>query len=246
MTTTSIVKKALTDLVSEGIQLGVDFRCPKDPNVSTFAFDYQAWYSKALPVVRRLAVDRYDEFKRYYEPDSRRKVLGYGTYVIHDYIMGVVPSRSLYPDFDAKSRVAQSLSNQVAVLYSIVGRIDSVLADIESHLFADLKDAELATATALLKISPRAAGSLAGVVLEAHLQRVAANHAIKIAKKAPTIADLNDPLKQEGVYETSTWRKVGYLADLRNICSHKKDTDPTAAQVMELIEGVIWAVKTIT
>ena len=91
----------------------------------------------------------------------------------------------------------------------------------------------------------RAAGSLAGVVLEAHLQRVATTHNIKITKKAPTIADLNDPLKQDGVYETATWRKIGYLADLRNLCSHKKDVEPTAAQVVELIEGVNWAVKTI-
>ncbi|MBF8277611.1 MAG: hypothetical protein HW390_2684 [Candidatus Brocadiaceae bacterium] len=44
-----------------------------------------------------------------------------------------------------------------------------------------------------MKISSRAAGDLAGVVLERHLQRVAENHKRPIRKKAPTISDLNDP-----------------------------------------------------
>ena len=245
MTTSTSVKQALAELVQEGTQLMIALRKPESKKEASFTFDYQRWYSKALPVVRRLATDRYEEFKRYYEPDPKRKSLGYGTYVIHDFIKGVAPSRLHLPDFDTKKQVVQGFLNQIAILSSIVDRIDSVLADIEGHLFADLKDAELATANALLKISPRAAGSLAGVVLEAHLQRVATTHNIKITKKAPTIADLNDPLKQDGVYETATWRKIGYLADLRNLCSHKKDVEPTAAQVVELIEGVNWAVKTI-
>lgn len=227
------------------MQLVIEFRKPESKKEASFTFDYQKWYTKALPVVRRLSSDRYEEFRRYYEPDPKRKSLGYGTYVIHDFIKGVAPSSYHFPDFDAKKQVVQGFLNQIAILSSVVDRIDSVLADIEGHLFADLKDAELETANTLLKVSPRAAGSLAGVVLEAHLQRVVANHGIKIAKKTPTIADLNDPLKQAGVYETATWRKVGYLADLRNLCSHKKNVEPTVAQIVELIDGVNWAVKII-
>jgi hypothetical protein len=34
-----------------------------------------------------------------------------------------------------------------------------------------------------------------GVVIEGHLQKVAASHDVKISKKHPTIAELNDPLK---------------------------------------------------
>ena len=62
----------------------IAFRKPESKKEASFTFDYQKWYSKALPVVRRLAGDRYDEFKHYYEPDPKRKSLGYGTYVIHD------------------------------------------------------------------------------------------------------------------------------------------------------------------
>jgi hypothetical protein len=246
MPTTGDLQKALANLVREGTSLVIAFRKPDGKNDAPFNFDYQKWYTKALPVVRTLATDRYEEFRRYYEADPKRKGLGYGSYVIHDFVKGVAPNKYSHPNFDTKAQVVNAFLNQIAILSSVVDRLDSVLADIEGRLFADLKDAELATASALLKISPRAAGALAGVVLEAHLQRVATSRGVKIAKKAPTIADLNDPLKQEGVYETATWRKVGYLADLRNLCCHKKGTDPTAEQVVELLEGVNWAIKTVS
>lgn len=246
MTTSSTIKQALADLAKQGTQLVIEFSNPDGKkDVSSFNFEYQRWYSKALPVIRKLAPDRYEEFRLYYEADPKRKSLGYGTYVIHDFIKGVAPSRVHLPNFDTKKQVVLAVHNQLAILSSVVDRIDSVLADIEGHLFADIKDAELTTASSLVKVSPRAAGALAGVVLEAHLQRVAGSHGIKIAKKAPTIADLNEPLKQEGVYETAAWRKIGFLADIRNLCSHKKGTDPTAEQVVELIEGVNWVIKTI-
>lgn len=82
--------------------------------------------------------------------------------------------------------------------------------------------------------------------MEGHLQKVAEHHGIKIAKKGPTIADLNDPLKAAAVLDTVAWRKISYLADIRNLCSHKKTTDPTLEQAAELVEGVRWAVKNIS
>jgi hypothetical protein len=136
--------------------------------------------------------------------------------------------------------------NQVLILRSIRDRIDSVLSNLEAALFADLKDAELATATVLLKVSPRAAGALAGVILEAHLQRVAISRGVAIARKSPTLSDLNEPLKQAGVYDMASWRKITFLADIRNLCSHKKGDDPKGEQVQELLEGVNWALKTIS
>jgi hypothetical protein len=124
-------------------------------------------------------------------------------------------------------------------------RIDSVLNDIEGELYAELQDNELAVARQLTKVNVRAAGALAGVVIEGHLQKVAATRGVKITKKNPTIADLNDPLKAAGVIDLPTWRKIGYLADLRNLCSHKKDTDPTKEQVAELIQGAEWLSKNV-
>ena len=69
---------------------------------------------------------------------------------------------------------------------------------------------------------------------------------MKIKKKNPTINDLNEPLKNAGIFELATWRKIAYLADIRNNCAHKKDSEPTKEQVLELIEGANWLIKHYT
>jgi hypothetical protein len=135
--------------------------------------------------------------------------------------------------------------NQTQILSSLSSRIDTVLSDVRGHLFAELQDAELHAAEQLIQVSVRASGALAGVILERHLQRVVINHKLTIAKKDPTISDLNDPLKQAGAYDTPTWRKIQLLADIRNLCSHQKSTEPTKEQVVELISGVNSVIKSI-
>jgi len=93
-------------------------------------------------------------------------------------------------------------------------RLDTVFADVTGHLFAELQDKELEAAVTLKKNNLRAAGTIAGIVLERHLQRVAKNHGITLPKESPTIADLNESLKSKGTYDVPTWRKIQLLSDL--------------------------------
>jgi hypothetical protein len=109
---------------------------------------------------------------------------------------------------------------------------------------ADLFDSELDAARELHKYRfVRAAGALAGVVLERHLKQICANHSIKVAKKAPTIADLNNALKDADVIEIPQWRFIQHLADIRNLCDHSKEKEPTVEQVDDLIGGVMKVIK---
>ncbi len=119
------------------------------------------------------------------------------------------------------------------------------MSNIEAELYAELQDSEIVVARRLTKVSLRAAGALMGVVIEGHLQKVASDHGVKVAKKDPTIADLNDRLKAAAVIDTPAWRKVAFLADLRNLCSHKKDVEPNKEQVEELIQGAEWLTKNV-
>jgi len=151
-----------------------------------------------------------------------------------------------YLDYSPKSVTRIRFHNQIQIVGSLESRIDSVIADVYGNLLADLTDEELRTAKSLMKTSLRAAGALAGVVLEKHLQQVAANHGIKIKKKTPTISDLNDPLKQAGIYDNPLWRKIQLLADIRNLCSHNKNREPTNDEIEDLISGVNTVVKTLT
>jgi len=240
MSKRELIRKELIALYNEGEKLAVAFQKKEDKQ---FQYDYQCWYTKALKTVSSLAPDRLQEFRSYYEVNPNRKNLGYGTYVIQDYIKGVAPLKLYCPDFDTREQTLTCFFNQLTILFSLTERIESVLSDIEGELYAELQDSEFVVARQLAKISLRAAGALMGVVIEGHLQKVASKHGIKVAKKNPTIADLNDPFKAAGLIDVPTWRKISFLSDIRNLCSHKKDTGPTKEQVEELIQGAEWLTK---
>jgi len=197
---------------------------------------YQHWYSLALPVVRQLAPDRLDEFTNLYRVESRKE-LNVTTYGISDYLHGISTTRGLetnyyHGTFEAKFQI------QIDILSSISSRVANVLADIRGVLATDLLDDEFGAARELLRNGHlRAAGMVAGVALEAHLKHVADRRAIKIGKKKPSISDYNDLLKSNDVIDVPKWRQIQRLADLRNLCGHKAEREPTKDEVDELISS---------
>jgi hypothetical protein len=90
----------------------------------------------------------------------------------------------------------------------------------------------------------RAAGMLAGVVLETHLSKVCISHQIKLPLK-PTISNYTELLKSNEIIETPIWRHLSLLGDLRNLCSHAKGREPTRDEVAELIDGVEKIIKKV-
>jgi len=134
---------------------------------------------------------------------------------------------------------------QLAILRSVEQRFESSLFDIRQLVQADLFDSELEAAKELAKKKfTRAAGAIAGVVLERHLKQVCENHAIKLGK-APTLSILNDLLKERGVTDVPQWRFLQLLGDIRNLCDHSKDAEPTSEQVTDLISGTEKIIKTL-
>ena len=239
MNTKETISRELEALYNEGAKITQNLR-DKDKEMN-FHFEYQRWYTRALRVVNVLASDRYEEFKSYYEIDPKRKYINNITYVIQDYLNGT----RLDSDSKSCNRVLLCFFNQLAILDSMNERVDYILSNIDGALLLRLQNAELKTAKQLMKVSIRAAGALVGVVIENHLQKLTENHDITIRKKNPTINDLSTLLKDASVFDQLTWRKVGYLADIRNICSHKKDVEPTEEQVTELIDGANWLIKNV-
>lgn len=247
MTTKEKIAEEINTCILEGakiLQIASD-NISNEKNKEThraFELEYQHWYSKTIKVIEVLAPERLIEFKQYYEIDSKRRTHTLGNYVIQDFIKQIRPS---IPNLNVYDRTYVNLYNQVSILSSIKPRISSILENIENTLFHDLQNKELQTAKNLIKINLRASGSLAGVILESHLANVCKEHKIPFKKSNPTISDLNELLKSGNIYDTVNWRKISYLGDLRNICSHKKENDPTKEQVEELIDGVNWAIKNI-
>ena len=243
MNTKESIKNEIVTLYNDGQEMAQRFH-NKDTE-QDFHLEYQEWYTLASRAIQTLANERYAEFKSYYEIDPKRKELGYDTYVIQDYMKNIVPGSYSYPRFNSQNQVVICLRNQLNILRSVLGNIEMILESIDIQLLSELQDAELETTHQLMKVNLRAAGALAGVVIEHHLQKVTDNHGLKIKKKNPTINDLSQLLKTESLIDIPTWRKITYLADLRNICSHKKEVEPTKEQVTELIDGANWLIKNI-
>ena len=216
-------------------------------SLPSFNEAYEPWYSEAKVLVKLLLPDRLLDFVHHYEKPKPRKDITYESYRIEDYLQGV----NVTFGHEKKKVVGPAAAiphfrQQFAIVKSMKARFESSLFDIRQLVQADLFDSELEAAKGLAKQNfTRAAGALAGVVLERHLIQVCINHGLKIAKKAPCISDLNNALKDENVIDIPQWRFIQYLADIRNLCDHSKGTEPTVEQVDDLVTGVMKIIKTL-
>ncbi len=241
----------------EGLELAMTYSVDKDRFVSrisrtigkgkvaellkrlpSFAVEYEAWYSEALALLRQLLPDRVENFVSFYEKPRNRKTVEYGNYVIQDYLQGLgvtKPDGSLKVGPDA---AVPQFRQQLSILKAAKARFESSLFEIRQILQADLFDSEIAAARELLKNKfLRAGGSLAGVVLEKHLMQVSVDRGLQVSKKNPGISDLNELLKGNSVIDVPQWRHISMLADIRNLCAHNKQKEPTQSQVSDLIDG---------
>jgi hypothetical protein len=260
-------KEDLERLISEGndMHLSIQYECyPKEfeEQIKTDLGDkydklieslkpvkqhYQTWYSESLLLLKQLLPDRVNDFVKLYEKPKTRKSIEYGNYVMEDYLQNLTVTSGYQKEKKVGPEAAISqLEQQIAIIKSVKRRFESTLFDIKQLTQADLFDSELAAAKELNKKGfIRGAGAISGVVLEKHLAQVCQNHKINITKKNPSISDFNDKLKSGEVYETSSWRRIQHLGDLRNLCDHNKEKAPSKEDVEELISGVERIIKTI-
>jgi len=218
----------------------------KKIKLPSFGRDYDSWYSEALAIIKHLLPDRVDDFIKQYKQE-KRKDIDFLTYGISDYILGVRTTRGYQEDVVAdKSAAVGKMEIQNSILAAVEKRFESKLYDIQEVLQSDVFDSELEAARELTKKGfVRGAGAIAGVVLEKHLGHVCEIHSLKSRKKRPTISDFYQMLKEKEIIDTPKWRFIQHLGDLRNLCDHPKDRDPTKDDAMELIEGVEKVIKTV-
>ncbi len=207
--------------------------------------NYEDWYSRSLNVIRQIIPERLDDFVVVYR-NEKRKEITYLTYTISDYLFGVTIQKNSRDMFNPKSAYAMSLLRQMSILKAAYNAAPSVLRDITTVLRSELLDSDLDAARELLRAQHlRSAGVICGVVIEAHLKAVLQRRAIKISKKDPSIGDLNELAKKEGVYDVPMWRLIQRLADIRNLCGHSKDREPTKEEVEDLINGTDKVIKEV-
>jgi hypothetical protein len=244
----------LKKLIKEGeqLQLSLAFELtPDDHDVKkqlkerklpSFREKYEGWYSLAMQVVKQILPDRLDDFIKQYK-DEKRKQIDASTYGIADYMIGIQVDG--YTFVDGKAAFPK-YGQQLNILKSAQQSLESSLVQMVEVLQADLFDDELEKAKELCRKGfVRGAGAIAGVVLEKHLAHVCDRHGLKPKKKAPTINDLNQILKDVDVVDIPTWRFIQHLGDLRNLCDHNKNQEPSKENVNDLIDGVSKITKTL-
>jgi len=210
-----------------------------------FRAEYQRWYSEALTLLEQLLPSRVADFARHYETPKNRKSLTNETYRIEDYLQGLSATRGLDKVAGPDAAVPH-FEQQLAIVEAAEARFESSLFEIRQLVQADLFDSDLAAADELVEHKfARAAGALAGVVLEKHLSQTCSDHKIKVNERKPTISDVNDSLKAAGVIDIPQWRFVQHLADIRNKCDHARTPEPTVEEVGDLLAGVRKATKTL-
>ena len=205
-----------------------------------FLANYEKWYTSSLILVTKILPQRVQDFKDLYINQKRKKLTS-ATYTISDALRGIGSKNSNISMSDA----ALPLHQQKEIVESCGMMLDSHIYNMQTLLQADIFDSEVESAKHLLKRGfLRAAGAICGVVIEKHFSEVCNKHKIEVKKKSPTIADYNDILK-DNVYDTIEWRRIQRLGDLRNLCDHNKDREPTKDEVDELIAGTERVIKTI-
>jgi hypothetical protein len=219
-------RNALNDLIEKG------FGLPDSQGMDALRRDYQSWYTRSLPFVRQLLPDRHEEFTLLYEGRKDENGIRFDLSGYH---------LSGWP--------REKLQMQADILASAADRLEGRLSDLRGLLQADLFDSEIDAARHLADNGHlRAAGAVAGVVLEGHLKELVQKHQNELnlpGNRKPTIADYNDALKKSDVFDIPTWRGIQRLTDIRNLCDHKSDKEPTPDQVAELIDGTDKATKTL-
>lgn len=255
-----VVKNELKELIRQGDLLYYSMADAQDKlpdgfkeklekkgiELPSFEAEYDSWYTEALLVVKQIIPDRFADFVKQYK-DEKRKEIDLLTYGIADYLLGLRTTRGGgYEVIADQTAAIPKMKNQNSILFSVEKRFESALFDIQEVIQADIYDSELSAARDLAKKGfVRGSGAIAGVVLEKHLGHVCSLHGLKSRKKHPTISDFYQLLKENNIIDTAKWRFIQHLGDIRNLCDHNKEREPTKEDVLELIEGVEKVIKTV-
>ena len=217
--------------------------------------EYQVWFTEACEVIKQLIPDRISEFKEIYNQRTHYKGIKAIFEEQHfldlnlEYKIKNRKGLSSYPlvieyNQELCGKLKNNLERQFAILESAKRKLKSFLMNIKTLTQADLFDSELDMAEELRKKEfLRPAGVLAGVVLESHLKTVLLHKNIDL-QKAKSLAQYNELLKKHEIINIPVWRNIQFLIDLRNLCSHKDDKEPTDQNISDLIEGVKKVIKT--
>lgn len=200
--------------------------------------EYNKFYGKACRLLKNIMPERLEEFQLCYMYSNNSKQRGF-IRNISTYFMKNAGSEHIRFDRSLEEQTYDLFIRQRDILESAYELIDSVLYDIENRIQYNIFSNELEAAQHLFKNKYiRPAGVIAGVALESHLKYVCQIKPNITIKKKDTLGNFIEHLRTNQYIDSIMDRKLLRLTDIRNLCGHKRDREPTEAEVQELITGV--------
>ena len=184
--------------------------------------EYEKWYAAAAELFKQY----FREYKPYGETYQKMK-----KYILLD---GVSETKKTFKD-----NFIRLFDSQVNVLHRINSVINIRNRHFKKIITSDLLSSELDQAELLYdKKFYRAAGLIAGVVLERYLKTLCEIHSIPFDRT--TIDSLATKLYKSDKlpdFDNILLKSIQHLASIRNKCAHPKE-DPKPQEVRELLDKV--------
>jgi hypothetical protein len=197
-----------------------------------------SWYDKALRVMTRLTAWRSQDTKDQAREGPSRTQSG-APETGRQTCMGmtITPNGEMIPSVHLT--FLAHLAQQLRILSAVRDGLAYVLADLQGTLYGDVENHVLAAVHRLSQHGHhRAAGALAGVLLEIHLAHVAAKYRVTMGAKSPDITMLNAALKRGGIYDGEIWRSIQRLGALRDDWVDASRSDPTVDELTTFLHEV--------
>ncbi len=151
------MKNEVKQLVTLGVQICAALEPKTKSTAKTctdfqfFLENYEAWYTKALLVIKQITPDRLQDFTLLYS-NPKRKELSLGTYCASDALRNLASYSQLnntywYGPWSA----VYCVHSQLRMLETCMKNFDSKILDIQTILQADIFDSELESASHLLR-----------------------------------------------------------------------------------------------
>ena len=198
---------------------------------------YQVWYTQTLRLVGRVLSERRREFEGYYRSaqDGRDQ-----SATISAILGSLSHTRATGEKREAFAGLFDPGLEQSTFLH-LLGMQLAIVASASPPLLPEERRPARALQAArslLAKGHRRAAGAVAGVVLESHLRKVAQRHDLALPENdSSSLPRLNRSLRKAGVYDSAVSRQIECLAELVDSCiGSGKRISPKL--VSELLAGV--------
>ena len=198
---------------------------------------YQVWYTQTLRLVEAVLPERRREFEGYYRSDQESRD--------QPATIAAILGSPSGPRASAEKR--EPLAGlfdpglEQGTFLHLLGMQLAILASAVPTLLPEERrpDRELQAARRLLsKGHRRAAGVVAGFVLESHLTKVAQTHDLALPKSgSSSLRRLNRALRKAGVCGPARSRQLRRLAALSDSCVRRK-RKISRRRVSELLSGV--------